>query len=195
MPETRRSVHAIAARARPILLGVAAGLFVAACGPSDSGGAPAAVSVADEAAEAPIEPAELGPVHEVVLADLEGGNVSLAKFAGRPMIIEVWATWCGPCRRNRQLIHELKKDFPERLVVIGVSVDSKASLVTNFLRSNPANELELMATPAFMQLLATRSISNAIPKTVYVNGRGQIVDVLEGVQSANSVRAMAKNLR
>ena len=52
-----------------------------------------------------------------------------------------------------------------------------------------------MATREFMQLVATRSTSNAIPKTMYVNGRGQIVDVSEGVQGAKWVRAMAKNLK
>jgi thiol-disulfide isomerase/thioredoxin len=173
-------------------------LFIAACGPSDAppGGAsvPAEASV-PAVAGIPAEAGALGPVHALSVTDLEGRSVSLAQFAGRPMIIEIWATWCGPCRRNRQLVHELKKEFPDRLVVIGVSVDSKASLVTNFLRSNPANEHEFMATPEFMQLVATRSTSNAIPKTMYVNGRGQIVDVSEGVQGAKWVRAMAKNLK
>jgi thiol-disulfide isomerase/thioredoxin len=177
---------------------VALAIFIAACGPSDAppGGAsvPAEASV-PAVAGIPAEAGALGPVHALSVTDLEGRSVSLAQFAGRPMIIEIWATWCGPCRRNRQLVHELKKEFPDRLVVIGVSVDSKASLVTNFLRSNPANEHEFMATPEFMQLVATRSTSNAIPKTMYVNGRGQIVDVSEGVQGAKWVRAMAKNLK
>lgn len=180
---------------------VALASFACACGPTGGGAPPAdppaeAVSAAVSAeSSASAEATALGPVHELTVTDLDGRTVSLAQFAGRPMIVEIWATWCGPCRRNRQLINDLKKEFPERLVVIGVSVDSKASLVTNFLRSNPANEHEFMATPEFMQLVATRSTSNAIPKTMYVNGRGQIVDVSEGVQGAKWVRAMAKNLK
>lgn len=209
MSATRRPVHpegvsAVVAVGRALRVrhagAVALALVVSACGPSNGSSAPAEAEVPSSAgapaeAAAPAEAVTLGPVHGLTVTDLDGRAVSLAQFAGRPMIIEIWATWCGPCRRNRQLVHDLKEEFPDRLVVVGVSVDSKASLVTNFLRSNPANEHEFMATPEFMQLVATRSTSNAIPKTMYVNGRGQIVDVSEGVQGAKWVRAMAKNLK
>jgi len=188
-------------RAACAALSVLSVLSAQACGSCDGPVAPVAPPTWEPAAAADPSPnplageAVLGPVHAVGVTDLDGRAVSLAQFAGRPMIIEIWATWCGPCRQNRRLIHDLKKEFPESLAVIGVSVDSKASLVTGFLRSNPANEHEFMATPEFMQLVFARSTSNAIPKTMYVNGQGQIVDLSEGVQGARWVRAMAKNLR
>lgn len=187
---------------------VALALVVSACGPSGGSGAPAQAeapsgAVAPAEVAAPAEAVALGPVHELTVTDLDGGAVSLARFAGRPMIIEIWATWCGPCRRNRQVIHELKKEFPKQLVVIGVSYDGAGggpdagarSLVRRFLEQNPANEHEFMASSEFRQFVNTRATSNSIPKTMYVTGKGQVVDLSEGVQGAKWVRAMAKNLK
>jgi thiol-disulfide isomerase/thioredoxin len=153
--------------------------------------APATASAADAA------PVTLGPVHQLSVVDLEGNKVSLAKFAGRPMIIEIWATWCGPCRANRRNVHELKTQgrLPERLAVVGVSVDTGPSLVKGFLKSNPGNEAEFMASPEFNEFVRARNASPSIPKTLYVDSKGRVADLAEGVQSQKWLEAMARNLR
>lgn len=144
---------------------------------------------------APAAPAELGPIHRLVVRDLEGNEFPLSRLAGRPMIIEIWATWCGPCRKNRATVHELLPSLPKRIAIVGVSVDTGANLVQNFLRSNPANEFELMATPEFMAFVRERNPSPSIPKTMYVDAKGRVVDLAEGTQSAKWLSAMARNLR
>jgi thiol-disulfide isomerase/thioredoxin len=163
--------------------------------------APRAAQAQPESAAPGALPAKLGPIHRLSVLDLDGNTVSLAQFAGRPMIIEIWATWCGPCRLNRNTIHKLKSEFPERLLVIGVSLDapppggSAAALVKDFLRSNPPNEREFLASPEFIEFVNQRATSTAIPKTMYVNGKGQVVDLSEGVQGKDWLRGMAKNLK
>lgn len=152
-------------------------------------------------AEKAAKPAKLGPVHKLSVLDLDGKPVSLAQFAGRPMIIEIWATWCGPCRTNRKTIHDMKSEFPERLLVIGVSVDSApaggsvGSLVKSFFNANPANDHEFLASPEFNAFISERATSNLIPKTLYVNGKGFVIDLSEGVQGPEWLRGMAKNLK
>jgi thiol-disulfide isomerase/thioredoxin len=164
---------------------------------------PASASGAAAAPEpaATAKPVKLGPVHKLTVNDLDGKPVSLAQFAGRPMIIEIWATWCGPCRVNRNTIHKMKSEFPERLLVIGVSYDmaptggSAAEIVKKFLQTNIANEHEFLATDEFRQFITERATSNSIPKTLYVNSRGQVADLSEGVQGPQWLRGMAKNLK
>lgn len=134
-------------------------------------------------------------MHKLTVRDLDGNPVSLAKYAGRPMIIEIWATWCGPCRQNRSTVHSLKSGFPERLAVIGVSMDTGPQLVKSFLQSNQANEGEYMATDDFNEFVRRMNASGLIPKTMYVDSRGRVADLAEGVQSAKWLQAMAKNLR
>lgn len=140
-------------------------------------------------------PVVLGPVHQLVVRDLDGNPFPLSKLAGRPMIIEIWATWCGPCRKNRATVHELLPTMPKRLAIVGISVDAGSNLVKNFLKSNPANEFELMATPEFMEFVSSRNPSPSIPKTMYVDSKGRVADLAEGTQSAKWLAAMAKNLR
>jgi thiol-disulfide isomerase/thioredoxin len=154
--------------------------------------APSAAAPADAV---PTPPAELGPVHKLTVTDLDGNTVSLAKYAGRPMIIEIWATWCGPCRTNRATIHALKGRLPEKLAVVGISMDTGPELVKSFLRSNAANEGEYMASADFNSFVRSRNPSGLIPKTMYVTPRGVVADLAEGVQTAEWVQAMAKNLR
>ncbi|MDI9403001.1 MAG: TlpA disulfide reductase family protein [Limnohabitans sp.] len=143
------------------------------------------------AAKAP----KLGPVHKLTVQDLDGNNVSLAQFAGRPMIIEIWATWCGPCKVNRRNVHSLKGLLPERLVVIGMSMDTGPQLVKSFLRSNEANAHEFMASEEFNSFIRDINPSGLIPKTLYVDSKGRVADLAEGVQSVDWLKAMAKNLK
>jgi len=152
-------------------------------------------------AAAAVSPVALGPVHNLTVLDLDGKPVSLGTLAGRPMIIEIWATWCGPCRTNRALIHRMQSELPERVLVVGISVDagtggeSAGSIVQSFLRSNPRNDHEFLATPEFMAFVRQRTASNSIPKTMYVTAKGQVADLSEGVQAEQWVRAMARNLK
>jgi thiol-disulfide isomerase/thioredoxin len=151
--------------------------------------------VAADSASTPTPPIELGPVHQLTVTDLDGKPVSLATFAGRPMIIEIWATWCGPCRQNRKNAQSLHGILPSKVAVIGVSMDTSPKLVKDFLRSNPANEFELMASEQFNAFVRERNPTPTIPKTLYVDSRGRVADLAEGVQSVKWLTAMGKNLR
>jgi thiol-disulfide isomerase/thioredoxin len=208
-------VHA-PARFAALALAASAGLALQGCDRTGTSGsdaradqgrvAPAAAEAgpgteAGTAAAAPPAAAPLGPVHRIEVLDLDGRRVSLGTLAGRPMIIEIWATWCGPCRKNRETVHRLEPRFPEKLAVVGVSVDagsagrSPAETVRAFLKSNPANEFEFLATPAFLEFIKERNPSSSIPKTLYVDSKGRVADLSEGVQSAKWLEAMARNLK
>jgi len=174
---------------------------IASCGDGPRGGTGGGGTGASAPAAAPAAAAELGPVHRLTVTDLDGKPVPLARFAGRPMIVEVWATWCGPCIANRRTVHSVRKSMPERVQVIGLSVDSDSSrgkgsdLVKNFLKANEANDFEGMASPEFLEFIRTINPSSSIPKTLYVDSRGRVADLSEGTQGAKWLTAMARNLK
>jgi len=181
-------------------------LTIAACGEGRGGVAtdlPGAAPLGPSSAAPPAvaSPVEPGPIHKLTVTDLDGNPVSLSRFAGRPLIIEVWATWCGPCLANRATVHSVRKSMPERVQVIGLSIDADSArgkgrdLVRNFLKSNPANDFEGMASEEFLAFMRTINPSNSIPKTMYVDSKGRVADLSEGTQAAKWLAAMARNLK
>jgi thiol-disulfide isomerase/thioredoxin len=62
------------------------------------------------------------PLHFTV-KDMNGVDVKLASFKGKIILLNFWATWCGPCRAEIPALVELQKQYADDLVVLGFSVD------------------------------------------------------------------------
>jgi thiol-disulfide isomerase/thioredoxin len=62
------------------------------------------------------------PLH-FTLKDMNGADVQLAKFKGKVILVNFWATWCGPCKAEIPSLVELQAQYGDDLVILGVSVD------------------------------------------------------------------------
>ncbi len=68
------------------------------------------------------------------LTNLKGEPVSTAQFAGKVLVLNVWATWCAPCRRELPSLQRLSEQLdPQKFVVLGMSVDADDHVVREFL--------------------------------------------------------------
>ena len=75
-----------------------------------------------EDAQAAGQPANL----DFTLKDMHGVDVQLASFKGKVILLNFWATWCGPCRAEIPSLVELQEQYKDDLVVLGLSVDDTA---------------------------------------------------------------------
>jgi len=167
------------------------GRSAAASTQSTAGNAPAVRSVPSSS-----PPASSGPVHAIALPDLQGGVVSLGAYAGRPMLIEVWATWCGPCRTLRSRIESIAPRLREKATLVAVSVDQGgAAVVSGHLAGRPTPFVELMTTPEFRELLRPLDKAGTIPKLVYVDAQGNIAGLEHGVADPKWIEARIDALR
>ena len=67
---------------------------------------------------------------DFTLGDLEGKPRSILSWPGKSMIVNFWATWCAPCRREIPLLRELQKQHgPEGFQIVGVAVDLREDVV------------------------------------------------------------------
>ena len=76
-------------------------------------------------------------VPDLTMPDLAGQPKSLRDFLGQPLIINFWATWCAPCRREIPLLQQLRHAISATgLQVVGIAVDFR-SAVADYLRRQP----------------------------------------------------------
>jgi thiol-disulfide isomerase/thioredoxin len=90
-----------------------------------------------------------GPAPSLNVTSLAGNPFGLADLKGKVMVVDFWATWCGPCVREIPGYIALQKRYGERgLVVVGLSVDSKgATTLEAFAKARGVNYPLALATP------------------------------------------------
>jgi thiol-disulfide isomerase/thioredoxin len=77
---------------------------------------------------------------DFTVKDVAGKDVRLSKYKGQVVLLNFWATWCGPCRREIPSLIALYRDYKDRgFVVLGISVDKEVSLVEPYARRMKMN--------------------------------------------------------
>jgi cytochrome c-type biogenesis protein len=116
-----------------------------------------------------------------------GKDVKLSDYKGKVILVNFWATWCGPCKRElpalSQIANELRdKDFK----MVGVSVDDRQSDVNSFLQVNNLSYTILhqetqLAYVKYMEV--TGQNQNVVPQTYIIDKKGKVVETILGSRS------------
>jgi peroxiredoxin len=137
---------------------------------------------------------ESGLAPDFSLKTLEGQEVTLASLKGKVVLIDFWATWCGPCRESIPHLVDLYKHYREKgFEVIGVSVDKgEAEVVRRFSKAMDIPYPILIASEE-----VTRSYGvTALPTTFLIDREGNIQERVIGFNSriAKELAAKVKKL-
>lgn len=129
--------------------------------------------------EADAKPAPL----ELKLRDMNGVEVNLADFKGKPMLINFWATWCPPCLEEIPYFVELVDKYKDDgLVVLGISTDDTADQLKPFAADMKMNYPVLVGLNE-PELERAFGAMWAIPVTVFVKKDGNVCKEHRGTQS------------
>lgn len=165
-------------------------------------GAAQSSSQSAEQAESPFGPSLNGkPAPAFTLEDTHGRKVSLADYKGKALLINFWATWCGPCKIETPWLIDLRNRYAAQgFEVLGVSMD-------DLDRNNPhalaVEKQEIAQFAAQMHvpypvLIGGDSISDAygglvaLPTSFYVNRKGIVVATQMGIVSQDEIEANIK---
>lgn len=96
--------------------------------PAASHDSPTAAAPDAGACMADAKPANL----DFTFKDLDGKNVALSSFKGKVLLLNFWATWCGPCKAEIPGFVELQQRFGDKLAIVGFSVDDPADKARAF---------------------------------------------------------------
>ncbi|TVQ30685.1 MAG: DUF3179 domain-containing protein [Phycisphaeraceae bacterium] len=117
---------------------------------------------------------------------LEGEPFPLGDLEGLPVIVEFWATWCGPCLQQRSIVEGILPELEDKVHFVSASVDESPQLVQRHLQRHEAIGHEVMATEEMTQRFNVRSI----PMLVFADDQGRVRHVERGVKSADEIRGL-----
>lgn len=134
-------------------------------------------------------------VSRVAFLDAEGTRHTVAEYKGKVVLVDVWATWCPPCRKSLPEVAELQKAGGDRYVVLPISVDRNGwSDVTPFLAQNP--QLGLRAyVPDGKGGLEPLGEIRGIPTTFVIDREGRVVKTWAGYGEGMAKRALEEALK
>ena len=128
------------------------------------------------------------PVPGLELASMEAGQVNLRGFqedAGRPMVVNLWATWCPPCRREMPVLAEAQAERDD-IDFVFVNVGEEPETINDFLGSETL-ELQNILLDRNNRLGAMTG-AHVLPTTLFYNADGMLVDSHTGELSRATLR-------
>lgn len=104
-----------------------------------------------------------------VLQDLEGNSVALDDFQGRPVVLNFWATWCGPCQIEIPSFSQFADDNPD-VVVLGVAMDGSPEELTRAAQEMGIRYPVVLANPEIKEAYGVTTL----PTTVIIDPAGEV---------------------
>lgn len=119
---------------------------------------------------------------DLTLETIDGRSQNLSQYRGRRMILNIWATWCAPCREEMPSLARLAKQLdPNEAIVVTLSVDNDPHLVKEFLIKYQL-DLKVLMIPDGQNVEALLDVET-YPLTFIVSPQGIIEERVEGVRS------------
>jgi thiol-disulfide isomerase/thioredoxin len=187
---------------RPIVLGLSGALLVSLLAAvilirTIPPGANEAARVQLMAADAPRSP--LGqfvpassprPAPQVSFSDAMGASANLSDFAGKPVLLNLWATWCAPCRREMPSLERLQARLGDKITVLAVSEDIGGNkAVAPFIA-----KFGLKAVKTYLDPKSTLTQAfnvDGLPTSFLIDRRGRVIGRVEGEAEWDSPKMLS----
>ncbi|MEJ0037371.1 MAG: TlpA disulfide reductase family protein [Gammaproteobacteria bacterium] len=133
---------------------------------------------------------------DVTLPDRNGTPRSLTSWKGQPLIINFWATWCGPCREEIPLLNTLRKErAADKLEVIGIAVDEQQAVV-KFAKEFGIQYPVLMGEQEGYEAAERFGVASLVlPFSVFADSQGRIVTLKVGELHPDQAAAILDRVR
>ena len=134
-----------------------------------------------------------GAAPDFTLQSLEGKPIRLSDFRGKPVVLNFWATWCGPCKIEMPWFVDFQKQYgPAGVQFLGVAMDDASTKdIAEFAESMKVN---------YPILIGKESVGDAyggvqfLPETFYIDRNGKIIDKAFGLKGRGEIEDDIKKI-
>lgn len=110
--------------------------------------------------------------------DLEGNTVKLSDFSGKYVYVDVWATWCGPCKYEIPFLKELEAEYHDRnIVFLSYSIDEDKDAWLKFVPENELKGVQIIGEAAWQSQLVNNYKIRGVPTFMFFGPDGKIISV------------------
>ena len=131
------------------------------------------------------------PAPDFELTSLEGKQVKLSDFRGQAVLLNFWATWCGPCKIEMPWFVELQKQYgPQGLAVLGVAMDDASKeQIAKFAKEMQVNYPILLGKEAVGEMYGGVQF---LPTTFFIDRKGRVVERVFGLTDKGEIEENIK---
>jgi cytochrome c biogenesis protein CcmG/thiol:disulfide interchange protein DsbE len=128
---------------------------------------------------------------DFTLADMKGGHIGLSSLKGKAVVLNFWATWCGPCKIEMPWLVDLQKKYgPQGLQIVGVAMDDASDKeILAFAHKMGVNYVVLRGSEKIADLYGGLE---GLPATFFLDRSGTIVDETMGLVSESVIEDAIK---
>ena len=119
------------------------------------------------------------PAPAISFSNLQGKGLTLSDFKGKPVIINLWATWCAPCKREMPSLDQLQSQLGDKIAVVAISEDlAGAKIVEPFLAKLTLGSLKRYVDPK--NTVGQAFDVRGLPTSIVIDKEGKVVGIVEG---------------
>ena len=125
-----------------------------------------------------------GYLREATLRGFSGNTRKFSDYRGKPLIINVWASWCSPCRAEMGSLDRLARRYGgKQFNVIGISTDDDGNEAAAFIKQSKISFVNFLDSQVFLENMLG---ANTIPLTVLVDANGRVLEKVRGIREWDS---------
>lgn len=122
------------------------------------------------------------PLFDATLNNLDDKPVALERYRGKPLVVNFWARWCGPCRAEIPELIKFRNTHKGKIEILGIGIEDKAEPAKEFAKAYEMDYPLFVAKEKGIPLMqALGNSKGGLPYTLFIDRNGQVVQKKMGL--------------